>query len=203
MLSECLEGLLEVAFFPMEYSELVTNGIPASISQHYNLLGIIGTDDPLISEAEFVYLETIISGGNAQKMSEIFGVDLDENGMKIVNDRMVKNFSLIRVLDSLTILDTQKIMSIIEELIVTLEERLALKLTNPRKIGLYVHISCMVERLIRQVEITEFADLEQFVFIHQREIRVIKDAVSVLETIYSVQIPLPEICYIHNILFLD
>ena len=41
-------------------------------------------------------------------MSEIFGVDLDENGMKIVNDRMVKNFSLIRVLDSLTILDTQK-----------------------------------------------------------------------------------------------
>lgn len=203
MLSECLEGLLEVAFFPMEYSELVTNGIPASISQHYNLLGIIGTDDPLIPEAEFVYLETIISGGNAQKMSEIFGVDLDENGMKIVNDRMVKNFSLIRVLDSLTILDTQKIMSIIEELIVTLEERLALKLTNPRKIGLYVHISCMVERLIRQVEITEFADLEQFVFIHQREIRVIKDAVSVLETIYSVQIPLPEICYIHNILFLD
>ena len=67
MLSECLEGLLEVAFFPMEYSELVTNGIPASISQHYNLLGIIGTDDPLIPEAEFVYLETIISGGNAQK----------------------------------------------------------------------------------------------------------------------------------------
>lgn len=135
-------------------------------------------------------------------MSEIFGVDLDENGMKIVNDRMVKFFphSSPRFVNYFRY---SKIMSIIEELIVTLEERLALKLTNPRKIGLYVHISCMVERLIRQVEITEFADLEQFVFIHQREIRVIKDAVSVLETIYSVQIPLPEICYIHNILFLD
>lgn len=202
MLSECLEGLFEVEIFPMEYNELVVNGVPANIFQHYELLWIIGTDNPAIQGVEFVYLETIISGDNSNQITKIFKSELNEQEMQLVNDRMVKNFSLIRVLDSLTILDTQKIMSVIEELIATLEQRLSLKLINARKISLYVHLSCMVERLIRQVEITEFLELETFVFEHQREIRVIKDVVSVLEGTYSVQIPLPEICYIHNILYL-
>ncbi|WP_461202916.1 sigma 54-interacting transcriptional regulator [Enterococcus sp. N342-3-1-2] len=203
MLSDCLDGLLEIEIFPMEYNELIKQGIPETISQYYDLLGIVGTDDPSLTGINFTYLENIISGENIQQITETFGGMLDTKGREIVNDRMVKNFSLIRVLESLTILDTQKIMELIEVLIVELEERLSLKLKNARKIGLYVHISCMIERLIRQVEITEFSDLESFVFVHQREIKTIKDAISVLETTYSVQIPLPEICYIHNILFLD
>ncbi len=61
----------------------------------------------------------------------------------------------------------------------------------------------MVERLIRRSEIEEFPDIEKFSYENEKAIRVIKNVLSVIEQSYSVHVPLPEIGYIHNILYPD
>lgn len=203
LLYDCLAGILTVDILPIEFSELQVNGLSDAFFEQYDILSIIGTNDVHIPEMKFVYLENIISGDGNGQLGEIFENLLTEEEIREVNDRLVKNFSLIRVLESLTILDTKRIMELIESCIQELERRLSLNLSNARKVALYVHVACMVERLIRHAEISDFPDLDQFAFDHEKEIRVIQDIFSVLEPIYSVTIPLEEICYIYNILYLD
>ncbi|AYW47290.1 RNA polymerase subunit sigma-54 [Tetragenococcus osmophilus] len=203
LLYDCLEGILEVEILPIEFADLQKNGLSEAFLSQYDILSVIGTNDVHIPEMKFVYLENIISGNGDTQLKEIFENLLSEAEIREVNDRLVKNFSLIRVLESLTILDTKRIMEAIESCIQDLERRLDLRLSNARKVAIYVHVACMVERLIRHAEITDFPDLEQFAFDHEKEIRVIQDIFSVLEPIYSVTIPLEETCYIYNILYLD
>ncbi|GMA08181.1 transcriptional antiterminator [Tetragenococcus halophilus subsp. flandriensis] len=203
LLYDCLGGILEVDILPIEFAELQTNGLSEAFLSQYDVLSVIGTNDVHIPEMKFVYLENIISGNGDTQLKEIFENLLSETEIREVNDRLVKNFSLIRVLESLTILDTKRIMEVIENCIQDLERRLTLRLSNARKVAIYVHVACMVERLIRHAEITDFPNLEQFAFEHEKEIRVIQDIFSVLEPVYSVTIPLEETCYIYNILYLD
>lgn len=201
LLYDCLEGMVDIEIIPTEFRELKEEGISPALTSKYDLLAIIGTDDPEVLKGNFVYLETIISGDGSNKIAEIFQGILAEEDIAEINNRLVKNFSLIRVIESLTILDTKKIMELIEECIQQLEIRLSLKLSNARKVAMYVHVSCMVERLIRHSEILDFPDLEKFSYEHQNEIRVIQEVFSVLEQTYSVTVPLTEVCYIHNILY--
>ncbi|KAF1306066.1 sigma 54-interacting transcriptional regulator [Candidatus Enterococcus willemsii] len=201
LLYACLEGILDVDIIPIEFNELKEKGITEALSAKYDILSIIGTNNLYIPQVEFVYLEHIISGDGDGQLHKIFENLLSEQEIREINNRLVKNFSLIRVIDSLTILDTKRIMELVETCIQELEQRLNLLLTNARKVAMYVHVSCMVERLIRHSEITEFPDLEQFSFENQKEIRVIQDVFSVLETVYSVTVPLEEIGYIYNILY--
>lgn len=201
LLYDCLEGMVDIEIIPTEFHDLKENGISPALIAKYDLLAIIGTDDPQVPDSNFVFLETIISGDGSHKIAEIFQRTLSEEDIIEINNRLVKNFSLIRVIDSLTILDTKKIMELVEECIQQLETRLALELSNARKVAMYVHVSCMVERLIRHSEIMDFPDLEKFSYEHQKEIRVIQEVFSVLEQTYSVTVPLTEIGYIHNILY--
>lgn len=201
LLYDCLEGMVDIEIIPTEFRDLKENGVSPSLTSKYDLLAIIGTDDPQVPESNFVLLETIISGDGSSKIADIFQRTLSEKDIIEINNRLVKNFSLIRVIDSLTILDTKKIMELVEDCIQQLEVRLTLKLSNARKVAMYVHVSCMVERLIRHSEIMDFPDLDKFSYNHQKEIRVIQEVFSVLEHTYSVTVPLPEIGYIHNILY--
>ncbi|WP_235920059.1 PRD domain-containing protein [Heyndrickxia coagulans] len=58
----------------------------------------------------------------------------------------------------------------------------------------------MVERLIRLSPITEYPDQDLFEQAHTHEIHAIKSALSVLEDDYCVQLNIPEIGYIFNIM---
>lgn len=203
LLYECLDGIIELDIMPFEYQALKDNGLEEAILKKYDLISIIGTDNPRIKGVNFVYLENIISGDGENQINEAFKSLLTEAEIKEINNRLVKKFSLITVIDSLTILDTQRILEVIEEIIMNLENKLDIDLTNARKVSLYVHVSCMVERLIRKSDIEDYPDLEVFSFEHQREIKIIQEAFSVLESKYSVRMTLPEIGYIYNILYVE
>ncbi|WWL94816.1 PRD domain-containing protein [Pediococcus acidilactici] len=69
--------------------------------------------------------------------------------------------------------------------------------------SLYVHVSCLIERLIRNEPITSY-DLEQLSDTEdQRLFKWIKESFSVIEKIYSVEIPASEYGYIFDIIQAD
>lgn len=201
LLSESLIGIVDVKIIPYDYDSLVSMGDKDPIFEMYNVLAIVGTANPNVNGVDFILLEDIISGKGEDDVFRIFSKVVENEKIKNINDSIVKNFSLIRVIDSLTILDSKKIIERIEEGINVIESIQKKKLPNDKKIALYVHLSCMIERLVRKAEIEEYTDMNLLIRNHHSEVKLIKNAFSVLEKSYSVQIPISEIGYIYNIIY--
>ncbi|MFL6560692.1 MAG: PRD domain-containing protein, partial [Bacillus sp. (in: firmicutes)] len=200
LLTEIIGDLLDIKVVAHDFERLRKNGMGEAPLRLYDVLAIVGTANPEVEGINFISLEDIISGKGETDVVRIFGNIADAETIRKVNDRIIMNFSLSRVIDSLTILDTEKIIRKVEKGIIQLENQMRQKLANDKKMALFVHVSCMIERLIRQAPITEYPDIEEFEQYHTKEIAMIKNAFSVLEENYSVQIPLAEVGYIFNII---
>jgi sigma-54 dependent transcriptional regulator, gfr operon transcriptional activator len=200
LLLESIEDLLDIKVVAHDFDRLKKNGMNEAPMRIYDVLAIVGTANPEIDGINFISLEDIISGKGEGDVFRIFGKIADSETIRQVNDRIIMNFSLSRVIDSLTILDTDKIIHKVEKGIMQLENQMRQKLSNDKKIALFVHVSCMIERLIRQAPITEYPNQEVFESDHTKEIKMIKNAFSVLEDNYSVHMTIPEIGYIYNII---
>ncbi|GIN63641.1 transcriptional antiterminator [Robertmurraya siralis] len=200
LLSESIEDLLEIKVVAHDYDRLRKYGKAEAPLRIYDVLAIVGTANPEIEGINFISLQDIISGEGEDDVFRIFGKIADAETIRQVNDRIIMNFSLSRVIDSLTILDTEKIIRKVEVGIIQLEKLMGQKLPNDKKIALFVHVSCMIERLIRKAPITEYPNMSEFESNHTDEILLIKNAFSVLEENYSVKMTLAEIGYIFNII---
>jgi sigma-54 dependent transcriptional regulator of gfr operon len=200
LLSESIGDLLDIKVVAHDFDRLKQNGMDEAPLRIYDVLAIVGTANPEIEGINFISLEDIISGKGEGDVFRIFGKIADSETIRQVNDRIIMNFSLSRVIDSLTILDTDKIIRKVEKGIIQLENQMRRKLPNDKKIALFVHVSCMIERLIRKSPITEYPNLEEFERKHTKEIKLIKSAFSVLEENYSVQMTMAEVGYIYNII---
>ncbi|WP_342431040.1 sigma 54-interacting transcriptional regulator [Neobacillus sp. FSL H8-0543] len=191
---------LAIQVMAYDYNRLEELGSSEAIFQLYDVLAIVGTTDPGIKKVLYLSLEDIISGQGEAKMRKIFQPIVNEERFKEINDNLIRNCSLERVIESITILDSEKILSHAEEFIHRLEIRLNKRLPNDKKVALYVHVSCLVERLIRQVPIENYHNLEYFEQCQKEMITFIKEAFSVIESIYNVKINLAEIGYIYDYL---
>ncbi len=74
----------------------------------YDVIAIVGTANPNVNGVDFILLEDIISGKGEDDVFRIFSRVVENEKIKNINDSIVKNFSLIRVIDSLTILDSKR-----------------------------------------------------------------------------------------------
>lgn len=191
---------LSIRVMAYDYERLKEVGTSEAVFQIYNVLAIVGTTDPGLQNVPYLSLEDIISGQGETKMRKIFLSIMKEERIKEINDNLIRNCSLERVIESITILDSEKILSHAEEFINRLEVRLNKRLSNDKKVALYVHVSCLVERLIRQAPIESYFNLEEFEQCQKEMIKHIKEAFSVIEDIYNVKITTSEIGYIYDYL---
>ena len=67
---------------------------------------------------------------------------------------------------------------------------------NDRKVALYVHISCLIERLISNASPSHYSGKQ----CPESELVILREAFSVIENGYGVKIPAVELYYIHDIL---
>lgn len=192
---------LPLVILPYEFEKLYQEKQREAIFDLYDVLGIIGTTNPQIPQVEYLSLEELISGNGSSILSRWLAELTEVATIELIENQLVKNFSLEKVIDSVTILDTEKIISEIEVFMQILEELIGERISNDRKLALYVHISCLVERLIRNMPIESYQGYAELVECHEKELRKIKEAFSVIEKDYSVKIPDSEIAYICDILF--
>lgn len=185
---------------PYEYQVLTQRKLTESVFSMYDVIGIIGTTNPQIDTMPYLSLESLISGEKmdelVQWLAPIFSLKEQAN----FDQQFVRNFSLEKVLESVTILDTEKVMTEIELFMRELEMRFDKNITTPQKIALFVHVSCLIERLIRQIPIESYHGQEQLLQCQKETLDRIKEAFSVIEEHYSVTIPPSEVAYIYDIL---
>ncbi|WP_175637070.1 sigma 54-interacting transcriptional regulator [Oceanobacillus sojae] len=204
-ISKLLEKSLPVnsslKVLPYDYQTLHDQKEKETVFSLYEVVGIVGTANPMIPDIPYLSLEELISGKGTQHLSEWLMKNLDDEKAEQFNNRLIRNFSLEKVIDSVTILDTDKIMAEIELFMRILEELTEQKITNERKLALYVHVSCLIERLIRNVPIEIYSGNGVDEECRKEQLVKIKEAFSVIEEDYSVKIPNSELKYIYDILF--
>ena len=185
-----------------DYLKLKNNGYNDSIFENYNVVAIIGTKDPLIKEIPFFSLEEIISGEKERVFSEVLKNIIPQEGIQQINQSILKYFSLESVLNYITILNPKKIIDQIELAMEALQYEMKIHFTNDVKISLYVHLGCLIERLVTHTQIDEYnsAVMDPFIEHHQDFINAVKRSFNPIEKLYSVSIPLAEIYFIYEIL---
>lgn len=191
---------VEVGVISYDFDQLKNKEIVKGIHQKYEILGIIGTKNPSIGEEIFLPLEQLVSGEAEEMVAEMLRPVADIQQIQQINDGLLRNLSMNQLLGYLTILDTEKILKHIEEALKKYELVTGTRLANNTKINLFIHVGCLVERLIRGQAIIDYPDEREFKRIHRKEIRQIQSAFSVIEETYSVKIPISEIGYIFDII---
>ncbi len=183
-----------------DYDSLAGHRGDEAIFTRYDVLAIVGTLDPHIAAVPWISLDSLVSGEGNRHLMRIFGDVTTPERVTEINNLMLKNISLRRVIESVTILDTSKVINQVEQFLARYEHLAGIEVANDRKVALYVHISCLIERLIRNTAIQRYSGSGQC---QAHELDVLRDAFSVIENSYSVKIPGSELLYIHDILFLE
>lgn len=201
LLEKSLPSGCELKFIPYEYKVLADKKKDESVFSIYEVLGIIGTDNPQIEGVPFLSLEEMISGDENQRLSTWLAPILSQKDNLSFNTNVIRNFSLEKVIESVTILDTEKVMREIDLFMRDLEVQSNLTLTNAKKLALYVHVSCLIERLIRNVPINSYQRYQELEQCQRKALNSIRDSFTVIESDYSVKIPESELAYIYDIVY--
>lgn len=187
---------------PYDYLKLRDNGFRDNLFKEYNVLAIIGTKDPVIANVPFFSVEEIISGEKEAQFYNLFKDLIPVEGIYQINQSIIKNFSMESVLNYITILNPNKILDQIEMAVDALQYEMKMQFTNEIKICLYIHLSCLIERLVTKTQIDSYNtdSLKDFTLCHKKFIEIVKKSFSVIEKLYSVSMPLAEIYFIYEVL---
>lgn len=201
LLERCLPNK-KIKIVPYDFQALKDTHEVGIIKKMYEVVGIIGTENPSINGIDFIYLEQILSDKDTAKLSDWLKTAFSNQEIEAILNNLVKNFSLEQTINMVTILDAPKVIENITIFIQELERRFSITLSNQKKFTLYVHVSYLIERLIRKEANNLDYDYEKsFSQKYANELSKIKAAFSVISDNYSVKIPQSELIYIDQIVF--
>lgn len=189
---------ININIIPYEYFSIIKDKKEDKIFKEYNVLSIIGSFNPNVEGVIFIAVEDIIAGKYKERISDVLSKHLTEDELEKFNQNILKNFSLQNVLERITILNVKKVLDDVGIALDKLQKTLNIELQNKTIIALYVHISYLIERLVKKNPIKTHRNLEEFVNEKSEFINIVKESFSVVETHYSVEIPVSEIAYLHD-----
>lgn len=181
-----------------DYNKLVENGKNDYIFEKYDVSFILGTMNPYIEDIPFIAIEDLVLNSEMDQLSALMKDFLQEEDIEVMKQNIIKNFTLNNIVNHLTILNAEKVLDDVEQLVIEMEEHLSSPLPAASKVGLYVHLSCLIERLILKNEVQLIEEPVEFIEQHGDFINTVKEIFSVVEMNYSVEIPVSEIYYIFN-----
>lgn len=186
-----------------DYNELLTNGLNHERFDNNNVLFITGTANPHIEGKRFVALEEIISGKDIDFMMNSLSQYLEPEELERFLDDLRKSFTLQNVVSYLTILNPKVLLDNVSNAVENLQDCLDQRFSGKTLIGIYIHVCCLIERLVTKSAITEFSDLEQFKSLHSEFIDNVQKAFSNITRRYNVTIPTSEIAYLYDFIAAD
>lgn len=201
MVEESLPLRSKVQVMSCSYNWLKLEDQENALKRKYNVLVVIGTADPKYCNIPYISLEELVSGSKLSFLKRILKGILSDKDLDHFNESILRNFTIERVINSLTILDTKEVIKNIDSCIKLMDKYLNVTLSNTTMMALFVHISCMIERIIRNQTLetppNNFKETAQSL----ETIKNIRRSLRLLEKIYNIKIPITEIKYIYDLIF--
>ena len=180
-----------------EYSDLLHRE-ENDLFSRYDVICIVGTLNPNLDYIHFVPIEDLIINETMDELDAYFSAYLNEAELKQFKQNILKNFSLSNIMNNLTILNPNKLLEHVAEALDHLQILLDETFSNHTCFGLYVHICCLIERLVTMREITDYGNKEAFEAEHREFIEHIHHAFHDVEAYYHISINVEEIGYIYD-----
>ena len=167
-------------------------------------LAIIGSINPENSEIPFISLEDILLHSGINKLLNILGIneEISTNKMvKSITKDITINITCDAVNKYLTILSSDKIKSTILDFINTIETELNIIMSNSSLSKIFIHISCLIERLLlKDFILTSNEEISSYIKRNEKYISLIEKAfTSIIET-FNISIPENELYFICEII---
>lgn len=189
---------VSAAFIAYDYFRLQKNGRQDEIFRKYYVNCIIGLFNPEIEGVPFIALEDIISMNAAKQLKRIFSVYMDDGQLENFIQNIIKNFSFQNVVESITILNPVKLLDGVEQAVMRMQRLLGRQIEGRIITGLYVHLCCLIERLVTKTPIENYTNLELFEQQQQEFIQIVRECFWELTNHYKVDLPTSEIAYIYD-----
>ena len=107
------------------------------------------------------------------------------------------------MVESITILNPAKLLDEVEQSVTRLQRITGRRIEGRIIIGLYVHLCCLVERLVTKTSIENYQDLEGFRKKHPDFIGEARECFQDISNHYKVELPVSEIAYIYDYINLN
>ena len=143
-----MDTLTEIHLLCCDYEEV--RGRMGGIQSQYHILFCAGMVQPALADVPFIYLEDIISFNQIETVKGYLSEYLNEQELVQFHRNLLKNFSLQNVIEYLTILNADKVLEFVDETLEQLQIALGRRFSAKTIIGLNIHISCLVERLVKK-----------------------------------------------------
>lgn len=193
---------IDVDILTYDYFELMNSIHQTELFQNKNILFIFGVSDPQIPEVSFVSLEDIMSMNKVDELYRDFSTYLTAYEISELKRNLMKNFSLENVMKHLTILEPTRLIESVSESIERLQKLLNVEFSNQTTMGLYIHISCLIERLVTK-EALDYGDVTKFAQEQTEFISHVKTSFSNIFSNYGIDLPLSEMSYLYDYISID
>lgn len=198
ILEDSLPKNLPVQVLTYDYSTLLENRLDSDFFENYEVICIVGTLNPNIDNIKFIPVEELIMNNSFDVLTIHFKDLINEEDMEVFRKNILKNFSLTNIIGNLTILNPDKLLEHVADAIDKLQNEMNNVFNYNTCFGLYVHICCLIERLVTREGAEEYTkryedcnEEEQQFILH------LKQAFAKVEKYYTVNIPIEEIEYIN------
>lgn len=198
LVSQSLPRTIGARLLTRPFKQLAANGSNDVVFSEHRVYAVIGTGDPRIASVPFVALEDIMSTASASKVDAVFGRWLDASELASFHEKLLSNMTLQNVIRSITILDPERLFHEIEGAVHELQRRTGEKIGSNAIIGLYVHLCCLVERLVTRNPIETYVGQDRFEEEHIDFIESFRQSFSSISTRYRVEVPVSEIAYVFD-----
>lgn len=206
LLESSLPEHCDLRILTVSYPALLEKQETSPLFQEWDIRCLIGTLDPGLKKTEFISVEDLVIKDRFFKLEACLKDILEPAQSIQFQENLLKNFSLYNLMSELTVLNPQKLLEQITPCVEKLQEALHRTLSSMTCIGLYIHISCMIERIAfshlhesyesLQEETLSSPDRTEF-------LQLCRDALHPLEKQYGVKIPDREINYIYEYIIHD
>ena len=160
---------------------------------------IVGTEDPQIANVPYIGLDQLVNGERIGQFIELLQVHYAVE-KKNIEDELIFNFSINKIVENLTILDATKLLRLVQNAIGQTEELLGENFNNSQRFLLYLHCSCMVERILRKESVDAQEDIQEYKQKFGHRLDLIHHGFKELESEYTISIPDLELRLINDII---
>ena len=181
-----------------DYQKLAKEGTQSQAFQGHAVRAIVGTMDPGIEGIPFVAFENILYSGMTDRFDAVLVRWIGEEGLTAFHSSVWKRLTLQNVIESLVILNPERLFAEVEFAVKLLQELDDHAIAPAATIGLYVHLCCLVERLVTKTPIDAYADEAAFERDHSDFITAFRRSFQDISRHYRVEVPTTEIAYVFD-----
>lgn len=181
-----------------DYYQLLRFGMKDEIFLKYEVIFITGIFNPMTSEIPFIALGDIINFKAISQIDRLFSKYLTSEEIGNFNASLLKNFTLLNVVQNVTILNPDKLLDQIEKAMDKLQHSMKKTLKPKTLVGLYVHLCCFIERMVTKTPVTAHKNIEAFEREQQDFISKVMECFTGVMQHYMLTFPISEIIYIYE-----